>query len=323
LADTDNVNNYPFSIAELDKKLNGTDDLYLENVSQRDKPWDKHRKNADKVANYYRGTKNYDQYATRIDSCSQLLDFKLVADEQEFKLKLDTAKFCRVRHCPVCQWRRSLMWKAKAFRILPMVIEAFPKHRWLFLTLTVPNCKITELRDTLQWVNHSWQKLTQRKKFPAIGWLRSTEVTQGKDGSAHPHFHCLLLVKPSYFTKYYIKQSEWTKLWRSCLKVDYNPIVDIRSVKQGIQPTELVPEILKYCVKESDLIADREWFLELTQQMHKMRIVATGGVLKKYLKTLEESPEDLIGKDEIEIAEMLAHLYFSWQYDKKKYRLKK
>lgn len=323
LADTGNVNNDVSSLTQPCEKSDGTNDLYLQDVSQRDKPWDKHRKNADKAANHYRGTGDYDRYATRIDFCSQLLDFKLVAGDHEYKLKLDTAKFCRVRHCPVCQWRRSLAWKAKAFKILPMVVEAFPKHRWLFLTLTVRNCKITELRDTLQWLNQSWQRMSQRKNFPAIGWIRSTEVTRGKDGSAHPHFHCLLLVKPSYFGKYYMKQDEWVKLWRSCLRIDYNPVLDIRPIKQGKQPMELIPEILKYCVKESDLVGDRAWFLELTQQMHKMRTVATGGVLKEYLKILEEDPEDLIGKDETKTDDEVdeGHLMFGWKYKDKKYKL--
>ncbi|WP_170869787.1 protein rep, partial [Shigella sonnei] len=27
------------------------------------------------------------------------------------RLRLREAHFCRVRHCPVCQWRRSLMWQ--------------------------------------------------------------------------------------------------------------------------------------------------------------------------------------------------------------------
>ncbi|MGL6342311.1 MAG: protein rep, partial [Waterburya sp.] len=146
-----------------------TNELCLQEVSQRDKPWDKHRGNSDRAANHYRGNKEFDRYATRMDFCSQLLDFRLVPEENEYKLKLDTAKFCRVRHCPVCQWRRSLMWKAKAFKILPMVVEAYSKHRWLFLTLTVRNCKTTELRDTLQWLNQSWQRMSQRKQFPAIG----------------------------------------------------------------------------------------------------------------------------------------------------------
>ena len=296
----------------------------LSDLSYRDKPWDKHRGNADKAANHYRGHVYFDKYAIRMDFCSQLLDFKMVVEEHELKLKLDTARFCRVRHCPVCQWRRSLMWKAKAFKILPLVVEAYPKYRWLFLTLTVCNCNVTELRDKLQWLNQSWQRMSQRKKFPAIGWIRSTEVTRGRDGSAHPHFHCLLLVKPSYFGKYYMKQKDWVDLWRSCLRIDYNPVLDIRSVKRGKQPMELVPEILKYCVKESDLVADREWFLELTKQMHKMRTVATGGVLKEYLKQLEQEPEDLIGHVETKTEKELdeGHLYFGWNYEGKKYKLK-
>ena len=296
----------------------------LSDLSKKDKPWDKHRGNSDRVANHYRNTEEFDQYAQRIDFCSQLLDFKLTpdADVGELKLKLANARFCRVRHCPVCQWRRSLMWKAKAYRILPKIVEDFPKYRWLFLTLTVKNCAIAELKSTLQWMNKAWQRLTQRKIFPAAGWLRSTEVTRGKDRTAHPHFHCLLLVSSNYFCgRGYIKQAQWVELWRSCLKVDYNPILDVQAVKKGKQPMDLVPEILKYCVKESDMVGDKEWFLELTRQMHKMKCVTTGGVLKNYLKDLESEPEDLIGKDEDEVSVDEGHLYFGWRRREKKYRL--
>lgn len=323
MTDTSNVN-HDFPILLQSSEKSDVNDPCLQDVSERDKPWDKHRKSTDKVASYYRGDGDFNKYAIRMDFCSQLLDFKLVPEEREYKLKLNTARFCRVRNCPVCQWRRSLMWKAKAYKILPQIVDAYPKHRWLFLTLTVRNCQITELRDTLQSMNKSWQRMTQRKKFPVIGWIRSTEVTRGKDGSAHPHFHCLLLVKPSYFGKSYIKQKEWVELWRSCLRVDYDPVLDIRPVKQGNQLMELVPEILKYCVKESDLVVDQEWFLELTRQMHKMRTVATGGVLKEYLKILEEEPEDLIGKDDTKTEDEVdeGHLYFDWRYEEKKYKLK-
>ena len=314
------------SVTQLCNKSDGNNELCLWDVSKsrRDKCWDKHRENTDKVTNYYRETEEFDRYATRMDFCSQLLDFRLVVEEHELKLKLDTARFCRVRHCPVCQWRRSLMWKAKAFKILPTIVQAYPKYRWLFLTLTVRNCQITELRNTLRLLNQSWQRMSQRKKFPAIGWIRSTEVTRSEDGSAHPHFHCLLLVKPSYFGKSYMKQKDWIELWRSCLRIDYDPILDIRAVKRGHQPMELLPEILKYCVKESDLVADQEWFLELTRQMYKMRTIATGGVLKEYLKQLEEEPEDLIGKDKVKTEDEIneGHLCFDWKYQEKRYKLR-
>jgi len=148
----------------------------LSDLSDRDKPWDKHRGNADKASRHYKGTDEFDKYSQRIDFCSQLLDFRLVPDqdEGELRLKLNAARFCRVRTCPVCQWRRSLVWKAKAYQVLPKIVEAHKSYRWLFLTLTVRNCKITELKETLVWMNKSWQRLIQLKAFPAVGWLRSS-----------------------------------------------------------------------------------------------------------------------------------------------------
>lgn len=109
-------------------------------------------------------------------------------------------------------------------------------------------------------------------------------------------------------------------MWRKSMRLDYDPILDVQAVKQGSKPMELVPELLKYCTKESDLVADREWFLELTRQMHKMRCIGTGGVLKEYLKELEEEPDDLIGESESgEVDE--AKLYFGWKRKEKKYRM--
>ena len=323
MSDMPSGDGFAISVAESPELSNGTDAPALSDLSEKDKPWDKHRGNADKVANHYRGSE-FKQYATRIDFCSQLLDFRLVpdADQGELKLKLSSARFCRVRTCPVCQWRRSLMWKAKAYKVLPKIVKDFPTHRWLFVTLTVKNCQITELKETLTWMNKSWQRLTQLKAFPAEGWLRSTEVTRGRDGTAHPHFHCLLMVKPGYFGKNYIKQAEWVEMWRRSLRIDYNPVLDVQAVKKGAQPMQLVPELLKYCVKESDLVVDREWFIELTHQLHKMKAVVVGGVLRRYLRELENEPEDLIGEDEKGEGDLdEGHLYFGWKQKLKKYKL--
>jgi plasmid rolling circle replication initiator protein Rep len=293
----------------------------LVDLSATDKPWDKHRKNADTVSEYYTRSDDLRDYGDRVRFCAEFLDFRLVPEHKgEYKLKLASARFCRVRHCPVCQWRRSLMWKAKAYKVLPTIVERFPTYRWLFLTLTIKNCPITELKDTLMHMNKSFKRLTELKAWPAIGWLKSVEVTRGKDGSAHPHFHCLLMVKPGYFGKNYIKQAEWVEMWRSSLRVDYNPVLDVQAIKKGQQPMQLVPELLKYCTKESDLTADQEWFLELTRQMHKMKGVVTGGVLKEYLRELEEEPSDLIGKDNLAGVDE-GHLFFEWRKQKKKYKL--
>lgn len=294
----------------------------LSDLSPQDRPWDKHRGFTDAVERLYRGS-DFQDYADRMRFCSEFLKFGLVSDEDAaLKLKLRSARFCRVRHCPVCQWRRSLMWKAKAYKVLPQIIEKYPSHRWLFLTLTQKTIPIGELRQTLQAMSKAFQRLSQLKAFPAVGWLRSTEVTRGKDGRAHPHFHCLLMVPPSYFSgRNYMKQPDWVEMWRKALRLDYNPVLDVQAVKQGSQPMELVPELLKYCTKESDLVTDRDWFLELTRQMQKLRSINTGGVLKDYLKDLESEPEDLIGESDTPEGDDEASLYFGWKRREKTYRM--
>ena len=296
----------------------------LSELSEQDKPWEKHRYSADRVANHYRGEKDFDQYAQRMDFCSQLLDFKLVpnSDLGELKLKLSAARFCRVRHCPVCQWRRSLKWKAKALEALPLVIKDFSKHRWLFLTLTQKNCLVTELRKIITEMNKSFVRLTKLKEWSIDGWIKSLEVTHGKDGNAHPHFHCLLMAPPSYFGRNYLKHNDWIALWQKAARLDYKPQVHIKAVGKKNNPAILIPEILKYSLKESDLYRSKEFLLEVTKQLHKTRCVSVGGVLRGYMSKVGEEPEDLIGKD-IEKEECdEGHLFFGWKYDEKKYKLK-
>jgi plasmid rolling circle replication initiator protein Rep len=303
-----------------DSATSNSQAIALSEVSPQDKPWDKHRSFADRVEVFYAGSE-FKRYSDRIHYCSELLQFGLTPQEDtSLKLKLRSARFCRLRHCPVCQWRRSLMWKAKAYKVLPKIVDTYPNHRWLFMTLTLKNVPIVELRETLRAMNSGFSRFAKLKAFPAEGWLRSTEVTRGRDGNAHPHFHCLLLVPRSYFGRNYVKQAEWVEMWRKSMRLDYSPVIDVQAVKEGGKPMELVPELLKYCVKESDLVADREWFLELTRQMHKTRAIATGGILKEYLKELEEEPEDLIGEGDSPDADS-GSLYFGWKRKEKQYRM--
>lgn len=299
--------------------------LALSDISERDKPWDIHRANSDCVSGHYSGTE-FQSYSDRIRDCSQLLDFRLIPDSSEgaYKLKLSSARLCHCRQCLVCAWRRSLVYKARAYKTLPKVVEDFPTARYLFLTLTVKNCAISELRETLKWMGQSFARMSKLKDFPAIGYLRTTEVTKGKDGnSAHPHFHCLLMVKASFFGRNYIRQDEWVEMWRKSLRVDYKPILDVQALKPASSPVALLAEIVKYQCKPNDLVlSNREWFLELTRQLHRTKAIAFGGVFKEYFAELEREPTDqeMIGDDgEGGIDE--GHLYFGWKRTQKQYRM--
>ncbi len=131
----------------------------------------------------------------------------------------------------------------------------------------------------------------------------------------------LLMVKPSYFGVGYLSQERWENLWQQSLRVDYKPICHVRAIAKQHSPTVIVPEILKYQCKASDLVANREWFLELTRQLHKTRAVSVGGVLRGYMKALEQEPEDLIGEDEKGEIVDEGHLFFGWRREQKKYKL--
>jgi plasmid rolling circle replication initiator protein Rep len=293
---------------------------YLTDYSPSDKPWDVHRAQAQTVEGVYAHTA-YDALAGRIRGCSGFLGFGWLSDPDtgEIRLKLREARFCRVRYCPVCQWRRSLMHKARFHQALPEILARHPQARWVFLTLTVLNCPITELRATLSAMAAGWKRLIQRKDWPALGWIRSTEVTRGRDGSAHPHFHCLLLVPPSYFSgKGYVKQAAWQERWMQACRLDYAPVVDVRAVKGE---AAAAAEALKYSTKPSDLASDPQWLEELTKQTHKLRFLATGGVLKDTLRELERDESELLNPGEGD-ASSGGHvdLRFSWQRAERRYR---
>ncbi len=301
---------------------------YLSDLSPRDKPWDDHKMLSKRLGQLYEGTE-CQRLAERMQQCSGFLEFGWIADNDtgEIALKLRQARFCRVRHCPICQWRRSLMWVARFLKALPAITADYPSARYLFLTLTVQNCPLVELRSTVTAMNRAWMRLTHRKQFPAIGFARSTEVTRGKDGTAHPHFHVLMMVPSTYFVRGYLSQVKWTDLWQSCLRVDYVPIVHVRAVKPHRKQAKAemsvsdivaagVVETFKYSVKPQDLLGDegeldRAWLVELTHQLHKTRSLALGGVFKNYLS--ESEPEDLVGED-IEGEDLSdVSLYFGWR----------
>lgn len=295
--------------------------LYLTDLSEKDKSWDKHHKNTDKIADIYLNAE-YLNYARRMGECSGLLLFgSTPADELgQQKIKLRSASFCRVRHCPVCFWRRSLTWKARFGKVLPIIERDYPKIRWLHLTLGIRNCEISDLRETITIMNAAWLRLSRSKKFPAIGYFKALEVTRGENEFAHPHFHILLMVEPKYFGGNYINQKEWIAMWRKALRVDYDPTAHIQSVKVlGDNGTILdaVKEVAKYTVKPDDLIAEDKWLIELTKQLHKTRAISLGGILKQYLSEDDATNQELIlGDDSITNLDQLVDPHFMANWDK-------
>ena len=194
---------------------------FLSDSSPKDKPADDHKAWAGTMSAALAAA-GLERESVRLRDCAEALFFHLLADAHgELHLKLRAAPYCHYRHCPVCQWRRSLRNKAIIMTALPAILEQHPSARFAMLTLTVRNCHISELRQTITAMNGGWKRLIKRKDWPALGWIRAVEVTRGKDGSAHPHFHTLLMLPSTYFRgDKYVKTEERARRWREAARLD-------------------------------------------------------------------------------------------------------
>lgn len=306
--------------------VNASEGDYLSDYSERDAKWDSHRSNTQTVGNLYGDTARYSRLSNRMAVCSTSLDFAWSQPDLggDTRLKLRSAKFCKVRHCPVCQWRRSMRNTRKVFERLPVLEAEHPKLRWLFLTLTVKNPRMDKLRATIAAMSAAWKRMIERKGWPAVGWLRAVEVTRGLDGNPHPHFHVLMAVKPSYFKKNYISQDAWLQLWRDCMRDPTITQVDIRVVKpkdKGGDLAAAVVETLKYAFKPEDVMRDAEFLYGLTEQLHKMRFLACGGALKGLLKDNPSNDEMIAGEEcGSDIDKISPSVRFKWMKKERRYK---
>jgi len=284
---------------------------YLHEISSKDRSWD-FNKSASKIVERYFKEADYQKLAERVKNCASKLSFKIVRDsEQKLKLKLQPTFLCHVRLCPICQASRTRVLRAKLNKIIPVLTEANPKMRFIFLTLTVKNCKLTDLKKTIQHMSKSYTKLFKLKPIKSInkGYIKSLEITRSAIDECHPHFHVLLAVNPSYFSLDYITQAEWTYAWQKSLDVDYNPIVHIKTVHNHKETCDVksiqraVMEVAKYMIKPMDLIGkggkrDRDFYIELGNQIHGIKARNTSGIFKTYLGDFEAKEEEIFDHDQ-------------------------
>jgi plasmid rolling circle replication initiator protein Rep len=268
----------------------------------KDRPWERHRTDADYLAAAYDDIDP--SKADRVRNCATELTFSIA----EGRKHLESAWFCRVRLCPMCAWRRSLRVGAQMHAIMDEIAKT-QKLRYIMLTLTVKNVTGDQLDGALDKLTQGYRRLTERKrvKDSVVGWYRAVEITHNlSDDTYHPHIHCVMAVKPGYFnTGRYVNQTEWTALWRDAIRADYDPIVDVRIVKGNTAAA--VAEVAKYAVKSGDYIIPDDW--DLTQEtitlldhvLANRRFVGFGGIFKhihKKLKLGDTEDGDLVHVDD-------------------------
>lgn len=279
--------------------------------------------------------------AKNVGECGQILEFK---PTDLGYLKLYRAWFCKSKLCPICNWRRSMKNSAQTQKIVEAVVSDKPKARWLFLTLTVKNVSDGEsLKESLSQMTKAFNKMVKYKKVKEnlIGFMRNIEVTVNQEtGFYNQHMHVLLCVENQYFKNKnnYITQKEWKSFWKKALKINYDPVVDVRAIKsnkKGDSDIEsAVKETSKYSVKSADYLTENEKrnleiVYDLEKGLYNKRMISYGGLLKEKHKLLnldDVEDGDLINtsdSEEISDSEEQANSIVAiWNYQKQNYYLK-
>lgn len=250
--------------------------------------------------------------ADKVSGCSNFLEFRRYLGNNE--RKLHKGYFCKDSLCPACMVRRSKKLYGQVAKVMDVATK---DYEFIFLTLTIKNCNPDELQETLDLMFEAFYKMFKRKavKNAFKGYFRALEVTHNTDITSpsydtyHPHFHVILAVNKSYFkSRDYLKQEELLQIWKDCLGVDYNPIIDIRRFRTSSKKelSKSLAEAAKYTVKDSDYLIEDDFELTkasiyvLAMALKRRRLIAFGGVLKKIHKALNlDDPldGDLINTD--------------------------
>lgn len=275
--------------------------------------------------------------AQRLSLCATDLYFE---PKENGGMRLISGNFCRVALCPMCAMRRTRKIFGQVSRIMDY-IEKNKSYRYIFLTLTVKNVSGDELSEMIDRLMKGFHAMIHHVKFKNMskGWFRALEITHNwQRDDYHPHLHMVVAVDEKYFNqkKNYVSHDNWKLEWKKCMGLDYEPRVHVQRVRKSkdelkdgeVGYQKAVAEISKYTAKSMDYmvmwkhrkqfeketgikIYSKEQSEELTdsavsvldKSIHKRRLVAFGGELRKIHKLLNlDDPEDgdLVNTDDDE-----------------------
>lgn len=244
--------------------------------------------------------------SSRVRNCSNVI---FVGKSQSEDYKIINNNHCNCRECLTCMQRKRKQHFAKFNEVLKLIDKDNINGEFIFLTLTVKNCSVYELRNSINDINKAFNlfiKYQRINKF-LLGYVRAIEVTKEKNSIdfSHPHIHALLFVDKTYFySRNRISTKEFSNLWKKALKVDYNPIVDVRKIydknlndknyydEEEIKKNTLFYsclEVFKYQTKADDLLYDKLYTVEQSKQLNKVRNVVFGKLFKDYLRMVKDS----------------------------------
>lgn len=233
---------------------------------------------------------------------------------------------CKLRLCPSCAYIRAHNIFQNVYGII--AAPEFSGKQFIFLTLTVRNCRGEKLESEINRVLTAWRKLNANKKNSFkksfLGTFRALEVTYNKiTKTYHPHIHAIAAVEPGYFrksNKNYINQAKLRELWSKACGLEYLPQCRIERVRNTVK--KQVAEVAKYTVKSGDYLNNPKVLEVLDPALKSKMLIAYSGLFKT-VKARIALPEDdnLDELPRLTVEELMSNPYirkiiFEWDMGK-------
>jgi len=214
--------------------------------------------------------------AQRVEECADIVKFKECANGF---LAFKSARFCRVRGCPMCEWRRSRR-VAKMVANAVKNFEGKPSNNWQQITLSIHPVPVCELSHAIDELCDGFSRLSRLKIWKIKGGFRFIHL-QWMENMVQPSIQFLGLCPAGMTGKNYISRDKWTRLWAQSIRLESVPGVDTQ--KFGVIPFQWVAQ-------KSKILAWRSLNLEVCpdpvfpaafQQIRKRKILTAMGCLRE------------------------------------------
>lgn len=282
-------------------------------------------------------------YAGRHERMKECNNYIKIKEDKDGNIKVQQTNLCRDRFCVLCNKIKS----SKRVKEMTNVLNKMYKDNYLYknsgnvlslITLTIKNCDLDELHQTINDIQAGYKKFYERKKVKdnIIAISKNVEITLNeKTRQAHPHIHLLTINKRKSITTKDIQL-----LWKESMKLDYIPQCDIVEAYETNEETgqkedihdfniKAVREALKYSFKFKSLenLTTKEFFT-LDQALKHKRLIAYSKLFKEYRKMLnykDETEAEITNEDlEETVSEFgdnnqVKEMLFAWSGVKRDY----
>lgn len=260
--------------------------------------WKEKKQNSLKMA-FKMKKAGFEERSKRMELCGDYLKYTICKDCGKAHVK--KANLCRDRLCPMCSWRLSLQRFGAMKEILITLRNAHPEYTYSLVTLTVKNCSVEKLSETISLMSKSWNLCLQQRSIKNIlaGSARSLEITYNKKThEVHPHYHIIAAwateePKGDMLAAQWLKATNKNKLIATVQAQNAQTIMK----EDDNNLTKSILEAFKYSVKGSQFLdMPMKEFKTVVSEISGKRLTSYTGIIKEYAKKLDVEMETI--KDE-------------------------